>query len=48
MQSALWGERSVQDALDFIERNLILPLVIELSRPGRLVVGDVLRDFPMP
>ena len=32
---------------DFIERNLILPAVIEFRRPGGLVVGDVLRRFEL-
>ena len=31
--------------LDLIERNLILPAVVELRRPRALVVGDVLRGF---
>jgi len=36
---------SNRDPLDLIERNLILSPIIELSRPRRLVVGDVLRGF---
>src|SRR5208337_3348960 len=35
------------NGLDFIERNLILAPVVELPRPQRLVVGDVLRDFQL-
>ena len=33
---------SNRNPLDFIERNLILPAIIELRGPRRLVVGDVL------
>ena len=35
------------DPLDFIERDLILPPVVELGRPRRLVVGEVLRQFEL-
>ena len=34
-----------QNLLHFIERNLILAPVVKLRRPGRLMVGDVLRGF---
>ena len=36
---------SDRDPLDFIERNLVLPTVIKLGCPRRLMVGDLLRDF---
>jgi len=38
---------SNQNLLHLIERNLILPAVIKLRRPGRLMVGDVLRHFEL-
>ena len=34
---------SNRNTLHFIERNLILSSSVELCRPRRLVVGDVLR-----
>ena len=34
-----------RNPLDLIERNLILPPVVELGRPRALVVGDMLRGF---
>ena len=34
-----------QNLLHFIKRNLILAPVVKLRRPGRLMVGDVLRGF---
>jgi len=38
---------SNRNPLHFIERNLILASVVELCRPRRLMVGDVLRDFEL-
>jgi hypothetical protein len=37
--------RSDRNALDLIERNLILAPVVKFGRSRRLVVGDVLRGF---
>ena len=34
-----------RNLLDLVQRNFILPAVVELRRPGRLVIGDVLRGF---
>lgn len=42
---AAWGVVLNRNALDLVERNLILPPVVELGRPRALVVGDVLRGF---
>jgi hypothetical protein len=33
------------NALDLIERNLILPSVLKLRRPRRFMIGDMLRHF---
>ena len=33
------------NALDLVERNLVVPPVVELRSPGAFVVGDVLRCF---
>ena len=41
------GESSDQDALDFIERNLIIPPVVEAGRAGALMVRHLLRDFKL-
>jgi hypothetical protein len=42
----MWPATSASGlAKDFIERNLVLPPVVELGRPRALVVGDVLRGF---
>jgi len=38
---------SNRDPLHFIERNLVLPPVVELGRPRALVVSDVLRGFKL-
>ena len=37
--------RSDCNSLDLIERNLILPSVVELGRPRALAICDVLRGF---
>jgi hypothetical protein len=33
------------NALDLIERNLILPFVLKLRRQRRFMIGDMLRPF---
>jgi hypothetical protein len=37
-----------RDALDLVERNLVLPTVVELGRPRRFMVSDLLRYFQLP
>jgi hypothetical protein len=39
---------SDRDPLDLVERDLILPAVVELGRPRRLVIGDELRGSSVP
>ena len=39
------GGRSNRNSLHLIERNLVLPSVVELRRPRALVIGDVLCGF---
>ena len=34
-----------RDPFDLVERYLILPPVVKLRRPGRFMIGDVLRHF---
>ena len=34
-----------RDSLYLVERNLIIPPIIELGCPRRFVVSDLLRDF---
>jgi hypothetical protein len=36
-----------RNPLDLVERNLILPPVVKLRRPGRFMIGDVLRHFQL-
>jgi len=38
---------SNRNALYLVERNLILPAIVKLSRARTFVVGDVLRDFEL-
>jgi hypothetical protein len=33
------------DPLDLVQRNFILPSIIQFGCPRRLVIGDLLRDF---
>ena len=39
-----WLDRN---PLDLVERNLILPPVVQLRRPGRFMVGDMLGHFQL-
>jgi len=36
-----------RDSLYLVERNLILSAVVQLGRPRRFVVGDLLRHFQL-
>jgi len=38
-------QSSNRNPLDFVERDLVLPAVVEFGRPRRFVVRDLLRDF---
>jgi hypothetical protein len=36
-----------RNTLYLVERDLILPPVVQLRRPGRLMIGDMLRHFQL-
>jgi hypothetical protein len=37
-----------RNPLYLVERNFILPPVVQLRRPGRFMIGDMLRHFQLP